>query len=219
MGVARGLGSQRGKDEQLLWRVGEVVVAADDVGDAHLEVVDRDREVVQRSPIATRDHEVVQGGVRERDRSADEVVDHRLALVGDPKADRRVGSVAGLAAVSGTVVLRLPRANLLAAGGVAVGGARVEQALERGTVGLATLVLGDRAFIPVELEPPERVEDLLDVLGRGPLAVGVLDPQGQRTACSAGGKPVIECGAGAADVKGAGGRRGEAEARRSGHQC
>ena len=59
VGVARRLVAEGGEDEQLLGRVGEVVVAADDVGDPHLGVVDRDGEVVEDAAVAAGDHEVV----------------------------------------------------------------------------------------------------------------------------------------------------------------
>ena len=68
---------------------------------------------------------------------------------------------------------------------------------------LGALGLEDRAFVPLELEPAQRVEDLLDVLGRRALAVGVLDPQHERAPLAAGQEPVVERRAGAADVEGA----------------
>ena len=65
--VARRLVAERLEDEQLLGRVREVIVAADDVGDPHLGVVDGDREVVERRAVAARDHEVVREPVLEPD--------------------------------------------------------------------------------------------------------------------------------------------------------
>ena len=81
---------------------------------------------------------------------------------------------------------------------------------------LSALGLRDRPLVPVELEPAQRIEDLLDVLRGRALAVRVLDPQHERPARSAGHEPVVECGAGASDVQGAVGdganrRRGEAD--------
>ena len=63
------------------------------------------------------------------------------------------------------------------------------------------LELTDRALVPVELEPAQRVEDLLDVLGGRPLTVGVLDPEHQRSARSPGREPVVQCRPRAADVE------------------
>ena len=91
VGVARRLVTEGGEDEQLLRRVGEVVVAAHDLGDPHLGVVDGDREVVEDRAVAAGDDEVVVAGVGEGDRPADQVLDHGLAVVGHPQPDRRPG--------------------------------------------------------------------------------------------------------------------------------
>ncbi len=77
-------------------------------------------------------------------------------------------------------------------------------------VALAALRLQDRALVPVELEPAQRVEDLLDVLGRRALAVGVLDAQHHLAPFVAGEQPVEQRRAGAADVQRAGWRWSEA---------
>ncbi len=75
------------------------------------------------------------------------------------------------------------------------------------------LGLEDRVAVPVELEPVERLEDLLDVLRRGALAVGVLDAQDERPlGRAAGQEPVVQCRPRAADVQGAGRRWGEPHA-------
>ena len=60
--------------------------------------------------------------------------------------------------------------------------------------------------VPVELEPAQRVEDLLDVLGGRALAVGVLDAQHELAARAAGEQPVVQCRPRAADVQDARGR-------------
>ena len=160
-----------------------MVVAADDVGDPHLGVVDGDREVVEDAAVAAGDDEVVVAAVGEGDRAADQVLDDRLALVGHPQADRRPRVVDRLAAVAAVgAVLGLPGLDLLGGRRVAVGGAGLEQPRERGLVALAARDLGDRPLVPVELQPAQRVEDLLDVLLGRALAVGVLDPQHQLAA-------------------------------------
>ena len=58
--------------------------------------------------------------------------------------------------------------------------------------------------VPVQLEPAQRLEDLLDVLRRGALTVGVLDAQQVRAALTAGEEPVVQCRPRAADVQHAG---------------
>ena len=61
--------------------------------------------------------------------------------------------------------------------------------------------LEDRPLVPVEVQPAQRVEDLLDVLGGRSLAVGIFDPQHERAALAAREQPVVERGSGAADVE------------------
>ncbi len=75
-----------------------------------------------------------------------------------------------------------------------------------------------RPLVPVEPEPPHRLDDLVDVLLGGARAVGVLDPQDEDAAMVAGEGPVEERGPGAADVKVAGGARGKADANGLGHR-
>ena len=126
--VARVLVAEGVEDEQLLGRVGEVVVAADHVGDPHLGVVDGDREVVEDAAVAAGDDEVVVAAVGEGDRAADQVLDHGLAVVGDPQPDRRALVLDRLAAVAAVgAVLGLPGLDLLGGRRVAVGGAGLEQ--------------------------------------------------------------------------------------------
>ena len=91
-----------------------------------------------------------------------------------------------------------------------------------GAVGLGALRLPiagrGRPLVPVEPEPPHRVDDLADVLLGGARAVRVLDPQDEDAAMVAGEGPVEERGPGAADVKVAGGARGKADANGLGHR-
>ena len=146
-------------------------------GDPHIGVVHRDREVVEDRSIAASDYEVVGGLVREADLSADLVGDHGVAVIRDPEPDGRARIVRGLPAVAAIAVLLLPGRDVLAGRRVAVGRARLEQLLERLAMAIGTLGLAHRALVPVELEPAQRVQDLLDVLRGRALAVGVLDPQ------------------------------------------
>ena len=68
--------AQRPEQQHVLGRVGEVVLAADDVADAHGDVVDDHGEVVERRTVGADDDEVAAeaGGV-DLDVSPDEVVE------------------------------------------------------------------------------------------------------------------------------------------------
>src|SRR5262249_23236642 len=68
-------------------------------------------------------------------------------------------------------------------------------------VTLGALALKHRALVPVELEPDERVEDLLHVLAGRPLAVGVLDAQQELALPVARQQPVEQRRARAPDVE------------------
>src|SRR6185295_13432798 len=103
--------------------------------------------------------------------------------------------LAGAAAVAAVgAVLGLPGLDVARGRRVAVGGAGLEKACQRRLVGVAALGLGDRPLVPVELEPAEGVEDLLDVLRGRALAVGVLYPQHQLAVGVARRQPVVEGG-------------------------
>ena len=208
--VERRLLPHRLQDQHLLRGVGVVVGAAHDVGDAHVEVVHHDGEVVERRAVGAGDHEVVLERVLERRLAADDVLDDRGALVGHPQAHGPLALV--LAAEAAVAVLLVPRLDLLAAGGRAVGAAVVDQLLDDLGVAIGPLGLEDRLLVVVELEPAQRVEDLLDVLGRRALAVGVLDPEQELPAVAAGEQPVVQCRPRTPDVQGACRGRCEADA-------
>ena len=80
------LRAQRPQDHHLPRGVGDVVLAAHDLGDAHVAVVDGDGEVVERAAVRAADHEVLDRLVGGGDVAADLVVDDRLALVGHAQA-------------------------------------------------------------------------------------------------------------------------------------
>ena len=73
--------AERPDQGDVLGRVRDVVLAADDVADLHLLVVDHDHEVVQRRAIGAHDDEVAEQAVVELDLAADQVVEaHHLGL-------------------------------------------------------------------------------------------------------------------------------------------
>ena len=76
---ARRAAAQRREQQQLPRRVGEMVVAADDVRDAHVAVVDDRGEVVAGHAVRAHDDEVADGVGAHRDAAADNVVDDYLA--------------------------------------------------------------------------------------------------------------------------------------------
>jgi len=61
---------ERAENVDLTRRVVDVIVAANDVRDAHVEVVDHDAEVVRRHAVGSQEHEVIELTVREVDSKA-----------------------------------------------------------------------------------------------------------------------------------------------------
>ena len=104
--------AERAIDLGLAEGVGEMVVAADDVGDRHVVIVDDDGEVVGRRAVGAQDDEVVELLVRHRDRALDAVVDDGLALArrleaGSPA--RRSGGTSPAVAVAPAAVIKRVR--------------------------------------------------------------------------------------------------------------
>ena len=210
VGVDRRLGAHRLEDPHLLGRVGEVVGAADHVGDAGVEVVDHHGQVVDRRAVGAGDHEVVHQAVLERALAADHVAHDGRALVGHPQPDGALALV--LAAEAGVAVGRLEGLDLLGTRGGAVGVTAGDQLLDDLGVAVAALGLEDGVAVPVELEPAQRLEDLLDVL-RASSARGRCPRCAARTPRRAPGQePVVQCRPRSTDVERAGRRRGEAHA-------
>ena len=198
-----------------------MVVAADDVGDAHVVVVDDDGEHVGRRAVGAQKHEVVEILVLPHHPALDLVLDDRLALARRLEPDHRLdaGRRLGRVAVAPAPVvahrpalgfrrlahlLQLPRARV-----AVIGAAGGDEALGDLLVARGAGELVHGVAVPVDAEPGEAVEDRLDRgLGRA-LAVGVLDAQQHLAAVLLGEKPVEQRRARPADVQEAGGRRGE----------
>ena len=104
--------------------VGEMVVAADHVGDLHLGVVDGDGEVVEDRAVARamRVVELAWGNQPRRGSSG-----RRFALVRDPRRTAAPGRRSACRGSPVGAVLRLPGLDVLGGRSVAVGGAGVEQ--------------------------------------------------------------------------------------------
>ena len=65
-----------------------MILPPDHVGDALVEVVDRDSEVVEGRPVRPGDHRIVEVAMSEAGLSPDGIADHSLAFVRDAEAQR-----------------------------------------------------------------------------------------------------------------------------------
>ena len=120
--------AERLVDLLLARAVGEMVVAADDMGDAHVMVVDYDREHVSRRAVRAQQHEVVEVFVLPGDAALHLILDHGLTGQRRLEADHRwrAGGHGGRVAVATAAVVEPGTAfgaRILAHRGEFVGGA------------------------------------------------------------------------------------------------
>ena len=214
--------SMRVVDLLLAGGIDQMIVAPDDVGDAHVVVVDHDRQHVGRVAVAAQQHEIVEVLVLPDHAALDLVLDHGLAGLRRLEADGRLHAgrrfrgiavpphpviEAGLALGAGFFA---HRSQLLRRGVAAIGLAAGEQLLGDLAVAGGAAELVDDVAVPIELEPIQAIEDRRNRrLGRA-LAVGVLDPQQHLAAGLFGIEPVEQRGTGTPDVEEAGRRGGKA---------
>ncbi len=213
-------------DEDLLGRIGEVIVAADNVRDRHGCIIDGNGEVISGSAIGSDQNEVVDSIDRECHITAYSVRENDIATaIGHLQAphvrltcqDARGGGL-GIERAACTVVSRKPT---LGTTGLTLGvqfGRRTEarirptgrlETLERlritpGALGLevwAVIATDTGAFIVIEAEPLHGTKNRLGVLLGRAFRVCVLDAKDECAAVAAGKGPVIDRGTGAADVQ------------------
>ncbi len=210
-------------EQDVLRRRADPLLTAHDVRDAHLVVVDDHGEVVRRETVGLHDDLIVRAG--RLDLASDEVVEHERRVVGDEHAHDGVLAEAGL---GGALLTRLAVAHAVVAGrqlllllelahlgeplarAVAVVGlALVDELVDVRLVRVEPLTLTVRrvraadvgALVPVQVEPVQRVEDLLLGIGLEARPVGVLDAQDELSALLTRERKVEHRHVGGADVR------------------
>ncbi len=222
VGPDRNVPAKRLIDLRLARRVGQMIVAADDMGHAHVVIIDHDRQHIGRVAVGAQQHEIIELLVGEYDLALHLVVDDGLALLPGAQSDDGGDAGRGLGRVpvapAAVIAHRAPfRSRLLAhllellgAGVAAIGGATREHFVHGLAVAPGATELAYRLAIPVETEPVEAVENGVDrQLGRA-LAVGILDAQKEGSAEAFRVEPVEQRCARAADMQEAGRGGGEA---------
>ena len=207
---------------QLERRVDVVVGAADHVGDAHVDVVHHDGQVVERAAVAAADDAVADLGRVLAARTEDDVVPGEPAALGQAQPHRvrpAVGAVPGVAAAAVVGPLaargdgrRLSRFELLPGADAAVGASRRDELVEHLGVARGVLALPERALVPAETQPLEQGEQGGLGLGRGALLVGVLHAQHEPAPMAPREGPVEQGGSRIAQVEKPRGARGESGA-------
>ena len=215
-------------DLRLAEGVVEVVVAADHMGDAHVVVVDNDRQIVGRRAVGAQNDQIVQFRILYRDLALHEVVDRRRAFLWRLQANDRRNArrrFRRIAIAPGTLdVYRALLGPRLGAHrleffrrAVTVIGPALREHLAR-DLGMArgTGELMDDVTIPVEPEPGEPIDDRGHRLGGRAHPVRILDAQPECAALAialvvARIEPVEQRGAGAADMEKPGRGGGETD--------
>ena len=220
-------GTQRLVDVHLARRVVDVVVAADDVGDAHVQVVHHHREVVGGVAVGAEDHQVVEFIVAPLDAALDLVLEHHAAADRVLEADDAVGVVAfcfvAVAVVAVVTRLEVGGHRRLAHGlelflgfvGV-IGGAVGDHLFRDLAVAVQAVGLEDRAFVVVQAQPVHGFQDGVDGGLGAALAVGVFHAQDELATAAARLQVAVQRRAGAADVQETSRAGGEAGA--AGHR-
>ena len=80
--------------------VGQVIGAANDVRDAHVMVIDHDRQIVRRVAVRSEDDQIVEILVRKGDESLHMVIDDRLAFARRLEANRRLYVLRGIVGIA-----------------------------------------------------------------------------------------------------------------------
>ena len=233
MGEPGDLVAERPEQQDVLGRVRDVVLAADDVGHLHRRVVDDHDEVVERRAVVADDHEVA-ADVRDVDLdvAADDVIPGDDALAdAEPQGG---GAALGLergaltwrqaraaAVVAGRQLGRLLalalRLELLRRAVAGIGRVPVEKLLRGGRIEGQSLHLAVRrvrpagaltgdlgTLVPAQAKPVQPVEDVLLVGDRRTSDVGVLEAEDERAAGVAGVEEVEQGRSGCPDVERAG---------------
>lgn len=210
MAELRGRESHRFVKQDLPGRIVEVVVAADDVCDAHQGIVDDHAEIVRGRPVRALDDEVVHFGVRETHLALDQVPDDGRAFRFGEEADAK-GLLLVLVRVSAeAVVFRLlagrqhgffAGVDFLGGAEALVGLAFVQELFDVTLIEIHAVHLMERPFVPIQTEPFHPLHDRVDVFVGGAFAVRVFDPQDEGSAGLPGVKPVEKGGTGPSDVK------------------
>ena len=60
----------------LSWRVGQMIVASDNVGDLHLDIVHDHAKIVRRSSVRSRDDQVIQLPILKNDIAFNKIIDN-----------------------------------------------------------------------------------------------------------------------------------------------
>lgn len=208
--------AERVVDMLLARGVDQMIVAANDMRDAHVVIVDHNGEHVGRITVAAQKHEIVEVLVLPDHAALHLILNHGLAGLRGPEPDRWLHAGWGL---GGVAVAPQPVVKARAALGsgflahrreflrsrvAAIGLAPGQQGFGNLAVARGAAVLIDDLAIPIEFEPPQPIQDCGDGRFGRPFPIGILDPQQHLAAAAARVKPVEQRGASPSNMEKAG---------------
>ena len=208
-------------DQGLAECVGQVIVAAHDMGDIHVMVVDDNGQHVGRRAVSAQQDHVVELVVAYRYPALDRVVDDGFAVQRRAQPQNRrgaLGRIGRIPVAPGAVVKpsaapfarRLPhRRQFFRAAIAAIGIAGVEQCEGNLGVPFGAGGLVDRRAVPFQAEPVQAVQNRPPGRVGRACPVGILDTQQEPPAMPPREEPVEQGGPGAADMEKARRRRGK----------
>src|SRR5579871_1360969 len=212
--IARDAQPERGKQQHLARRIGEMIVPAQHVGYTHQRIVDGVREEESRGAVLPSDDEVPDLRRREYLRSVHEVHPlerrcrgHGEAQGGLEAACLALGALRGAQVAAGSgVARRLARHALKLARQLELlrrAVARVRppltfQLLEVAAIDIGALRLqvrpvrasNARTLVPLKTEPVEVLDELVEEAPGAALDIGILDAQNEAPAAAASPQPV-----------------------------
>ena len=217
-------------DLLLARRVDQVIVAANDMGDAHVVVVDHHGQHIGRGSVAAEQDEIVEVFVLPDDAALHLILDHGFSGLGRAQANGRLdpGRGFGRIAVAPQAVVKTGaalgagflahRRELFGRGVTIIGLAGRQQAFGDLAMTACAAELVDDLAVPIELEPFEAIQDRGNrCVGRS-LPVGILDPEQHLAAVLARIEPVEQGRAGSSDMEKTGRRGGKARNDGCGHE-
>src|SRR6266542_375464 len=226
----RKLGAECPVEKDLLWCVGDVVVAAHHQGYSHRDVVGNDGEIIDRRRVRSQNDEVVEVLVGKGDPLVDKIVPLGGSL-GNAEANyvrlarchaavdlHRIESVATSIVLEALAPRFCFSPPLLQLGGrteAAVGVSALQEKLSIALMRREVRSLINDLFIPFESEPLEPLEYCTSACFSAPRLVRILDAEEKLTAIPPRIEPVEERGTSAADVQIASRGGSKAETRRA----
>jgi hypothetical protein len=150
-----------------------MIVAADDVRDSHIGIVDDNGEIVRRRAIRAGNYQIIELGILEDHPAPHLVVDNNLTILRIPESHNGVDTDARLFSVAATTVIayftparHLPgatRLELFLSAITAVRLARLKPLIGNFFIAIESMRLEKRALVGIQTQPGQAIEDCVNI--------------------------------------------------------